>query len=725
MRWLTLWLCVILAGQHALAQETLTNDPRLQTRITVWLKMEPLRDTLRAISKQTGVPLRCQDAIQHHKVSVFVEDRPAGEILTQLAALFRYAWRRDGGEYVLYVPDETRQQEEGVLRAAREARVRALQDVIRFAREAVKNPPVAGEAEGSSSWAYSTPSDDASPETSNRRLVYMYRPWTALRTYSKPQSDGWWLFNEATLLALLAKMPQQAEQALLNGQLVGFSTQPMPGVYRMPEMIEAPSSLRGYEVYEETVDGEQRYRTRLAQKNPDFWGVWMRLSMGGNYLECELVGFSQNTFLSTNRLSTELTLHRLPTLLVFYTDPYARDHAWIASWRTWATPPKEWEARVPERALAQRADRPKPSFEPYQTGEHLLNSADLMEWFAWSTRLPVIAESFRIDNLHRSEVDLNAPRSVLHALSQQSWLRIDESGYVLRRVQWYWGKRLVELPEDWLRPLEQRFAQKRWLDLDDYITLAARLTERQASYYEALNSGYVIYDRLNPAIRFPFVTVIHNLRGLRFLAALSASQRQRLLRGEWIPTETLTLPQRQRFEEALGERFPPPERLMVINFPYRFIDDARMQALGSAPQTSTADLPPVERAAFRLEFAPEKPLRYEIRRPSGATAYLSPSDVRIQIPDSGDLPPDFAEEIRTTLRRLFAELLLKWLNEEPGSQLYLARTQGYTLELQAPPARRKTYYIFQRRAEPVDVRTLEAKLKELEKSDEGTQANRP
>jgi len=89
--------------------------------------------------------------------------------------------------------------------------------------------------------------------------------------------------------------------------------------------------------------------------------------------------------------------------------------------------------------------------------------------------------------------------------------------------------------------------------------------------------------------------------------------------------------------------------------------------------------------------------------------------VRIQIPDSGDLPPDFAEEIRTTLRRPFAELLLKWLNEEPGSQLYLARTQGYTLELQAPPARRKTYYIFQRRAEPVDVRTLDEKLKTEEK----------
>jgi hypothetical protein len=38
--------------------------------------------------------------------------------------------------------------------------------------------------------------------------------------------------------------------------------------------------------------------------------------------------------------------------------------------------------------------------------------------------------------------------------------------------------------------------------------------------------------------------------------------------------------------------------------------------------------------------------------------------------------------------------------------------------LQAPPARRKTYYIFQQRAEPVDVRMLEARLKELEKPSE-------
>ena len=136
MRWLGLCLCILLAGQSALAQATLADDPRLQPRITLWLKLEPLRDVLRTVSKQTGVPLRCQDAIQHHKVSILVENRPAAEILVQLASLFRYAWRKDEEGYVLYVPDETRQQEEGVLRAGREARVRALRDVIRFAREA-------------------------------------------------------------------------------------------------------------------------------------------------------------------------------------------------------------------------------------------------------------------------------------------------------------------------------------------------------------------------------------------------------------------------------------------------------------------------------------------------------------------------------------------------------------------------------------------------------------
>jgi len=715
MRWLTLWLCVMLAGQHALAQATLRDDPRLQTRITIWLKMEPLRDTLRAISRQTGVPLRCQDAIQHHKVSIFVENRPAAEILTQLASLFRYAWRKDGEAYVLYVPDETRQQEESVLRAAREVRVRALRDVIRFAREALENPP-ADTTEFSRA-----PSEGAPPEEWNRRLVYWYRPWMALQDRQQPSSDEQ-LLEQAALLAILAQMSLQAEQALLNGQLVGFSTRPAASVYRLPEGILAPAQMRGYETSEEIVDGEKRYRTRPAQTNPDLWGVWMRLPSHGSYLECELISIGRNIVLQGAWPQDASELYRTRSLMVFHISPYVRDHAWLAQWQEWATPSKEWEASVPERALTSRDDRPKPSVEPYPIGEAYLNSADLLEWFAWSTRLPVIAESFRTENLYAGNIDRNAPRSVLRALSEQLWIRTDESGYVLCRSQWYWGKRLIELSEDWLRPLEQRFVQKRWLDLEDYIALAARMNEQQANYYEAINSGYIRYSSLNPAIRFPFETVVQNLRGLRFLASLSDSQRRQLQRGEWIPAERLTLPQRQRFQEALGERFPPPERLMVVDFPYRFIDSSELRALGSVSPISTAELAPVERAAFRLLFTPEKFLRYEMRSPDGVTTYFEPGYVKIE---AKALPGVDTEELLRMLQRQAEQRVVEQLKSMSGSQMYLAYTQGYTLELQAPPARRKTYYIFQQRTEPVDTRTLEAQLKEMEQPNDDTPAQKP
>ena len=721
MRWLSLWLCVILTGQHTLAQETLTNDPRLQTRITVWLKMEPLRDTLRTISKQTGVPLRCQDAIQHHKVSVFVEDRPAGEILTQLAALFRYAWRKDGGEYVLYVPEETRKQEEGVLRAARAARVRALQDVIRFAREAVNNPPAEAENDDSF-WNPPQPSEDAPPEEWNRWVVYWYRPWEATREYAQRRgSFPKWLSEDAVLLALLAKMPPQAERALLNGQLVGFSTRPMPGVYPLPESIIASDYMRGYEWDEET------NQSRVVQQNPSYWGLWIRLSKRGNYLECETVWFSRDRYPSGNSSPSELELNRKMIQFVFYTVPYVRDHPWLAQWRAWATPQKAWEARIPERALTNRNNRAKPQFPSYvrdrDYSNNFVNSADLLEWFAWSTRLPVISESFRTDWTWIRELNLDAPRDVLRKLSERAWVRVDESGYVLRRVELYWGWRLVELPEDWLRPLEQRFAQQRWLDLEDYVALAGRMTDAQVDFYKRDSASIIATAPIRLTVRFPWETLAQSLRGLRFLASLSATQRRQLRSGDWIPASTLTLPQRQRFREALEDDFPPPEQLLRIDFPYRWYDFRRTGALGSSGEVSLASLPPADTPAFRLRLYHEHPLRYDIVSEEGYRrgTYIPRED---DLPLSG-VAPEELENWRRERERLRIEHVLEALKEEQGGRVYLVRAQGYTLELQAPPARRKTYYIFQQRAEPVDVRTLEAKLKELEKPNEDTQAQKP
>jgi hypothetical protein len=217
---------------------------------------------------------------------------------------------------------------------------------------------------------------------------------------------------------------------------------------------------------------------------------------------------------------------------------------------------------------------------------------------------------------------------VLRELSEGAWVRVDESGYVLRRVELYWAWRLVELPEDWLRPLEQRFAQQRWLDLEDYVALAGRMTDVQVDYYKRDSVSLSWTFPIWLTVRFPWETLTQSLRGLRFLASLSATQRRQLLSGDWIPASTLTLPQRQRFKQALEDNFPPPEQLLKIDFHYKWYDWHRTEALGSSSEVSTTQLLSIDTAAFRLKHYSEHPLRYDIVAEKGlrSGAYISRED---------------------------------------------------------------------------------------------------
>jgi benzoyl-CoA reductase/2-hydroxyglutaryl-CoA dehydratase subunit BcrC/BadD/HgdB len=115
----------------ATAQETVLTDDALQKPITVWQRLASLAEVLEDIRNQTGVPLRCQDALRETKLAVYVQNRPAREILEQIAALFELRWRRDeDGSYVLYLPDETRRALERALRDDRAATERALREVV-------------------------------------------------------------------------------------------------------------------------------------------------------------------------------------------------------------------------------------------------------------------------------------------------------------------------------------------------------------------------------------------------------------------------------------------------------------------------------------------------------------------------------------------------------------------------------------------------------------------
>ncbi|MEN3001482.1 MAG: hypothetical protein ABDI19_06525, partial [Armatimonadota bacterium] len=250
MLWKGFWIvsAVVLVCLAAAQPVNLAEEPGLQKPITVWLKMEPMRDALREIARLTGVPLRCQDAIQYEKVVIFVHKRPAHEILTQLARTFRYEWRKhEQGGYLLYVPDETRHKEEKAIRANREMRQRAFQDLVAAAREVARMTHEQLQAELERLQEKVRQQTATPQELIRYQVLASWAPRTAdMRTESGELIAYKYVPPELSVYHCLAAMPDAAVQALLQGRSVGFSTQPAPGIYPLPAGARFPEHMRDY-----------------------------------------------------------------------------------------------------------------------------------------------------------------------------------------------------------------------------------------------------------------------------------------------------------------------------------------------------------------------------------------------------------------------------------------------------------------------------------------------
>lgn len=705
---ITVW--AVLLCVCALAQVKLADEPKLQTKLTLWVKLEPLRDVLREVSRRTGVPLRCQDAIQHEKVSIFVENRPAHEILTLLSGLLRYAWReREEGGYMLYVPDETRLQEERFLSAVRNARRQALQDLIRAAREVVEMP-------FHDAYRASAPQRQQAntPYEIQRAAVMRFYPMLAIRKET-PTEYRFGFLPEATVLALLTNLPRGAPDALLSGKLVGFSTRPAVGVYPFPDHVLLPGNLRQPLPWREEQD--ETGRTYAVQPNsevnPDYCGVWLRLNPTGNSIEYELLSFIDEQIASPYLQQPFIVLRRERGELLFQVAPYAGDQAWLKGWSAWATPLRDLRARFANQRPTVRKDRPQPNLreavQSYGYAVTFVNGADVLEWLAWATRTPIIADAFRTD-IVEVYLDELSPRHALDRLAMHGWLRMDESGYLLRRSQSYLYQRTVEIPEDALRPLERKFQAGQWLTADDYIALAARLNDAQADAYEQGclgNRNAFSVETLHGrtvTVKFPFDTLAMNMRAWRFLATLSPVQRRQAITGAWQLAERLTLPQRTRFLQALEERFPPPESLFAeIPFPYNYSSSEAIHFTGTASFQQSTEPTPIETAAFRLRLRPETPQRLEATA-GELTDYFYFNDSEFSEAETATEPNPLLQETMRQINRGLSDYerkrLLQMIEREPNLTVRQLVVYGYVLECAAPPNRRRVYFMFQSRRKP-------------------------
>ncbi len=73
-------------------------DARLFAKVTLQLKGASLDELCIELEKQTRVRLRSSRGVQDEKVTVFVKEKPAREVMRAVARLFGYLWDRQGEE---------------------------------------------------------------------------------------------------------------------------------------------------------------------------------------------------------------------------------------------------------------------------------------------------------------------------------------------------------------------------------------------------------------------------------------------------------------------------------------------------------------------------------------------------------------------------------------------------------------------------------------------------
>ena len=553
--WRWVWvLVVVLCWLQATAQPAeLSQDPLLQKRITVWLKMEPLRDALRTIGKQAGVALRCQDAIADEKVAIFVRERPAHEVLTQLAGALRYAWRKDEDAYVLYVPDETRQAEEKAARAIREQRAKTLREILQAAREFAAVPIEQRIALRKKL--------RESPEETKKALD---QRWLWLVDAMLPVGEGRYVADSDSDVAryeetgvysymfhgvawmCLASLPERGVNALTRGEWVGFSTKPAEGVYLFPPEARLPLIMRN------TITDLTKapVETDAEPQNPELVGVWTRYHPRKGFVEYRLASVCKRRFINSNGVNDSVQIYFEDRYLTHMSID-ALEARVLDYWAQWATPAEELENLLKAR-LSPTVKLPPPPQYPSRDLARLeyITTADMLEQVAQLTNTPIIVDAFRTARVQAHDLRLRLD-FIIEDLSEELWLRWDKSGYLLGRHQRYWERRPAEMPEAWLRPLEEKYRQ-RTLGLWDYAELAGKMTQEQ------IDSLYYVDQ---PLTQFDLTPLQDCLLALRFLASLNATQRQAFASGAWLPAAQLTPPQQRRFAESLGDRFPPLQQL--------------------------------------------------------------------------------------------------------------------------------------------------------------------
>lgn len=521
----------LLTGLSGAQPIDLAKEESLQIRITLNESIIPVSDLLAQLSKRTGVPLSVERGLGDHKLTLFVKDRPAGEVLSKAASVMGYEWQKTEKGYQLYQSSAMREMEQKQRKLEAELGRKSLEMELKRWMEIAEKPFADVLKETERQWIrYQEISaeiqrlyDETSDASADRlaklqseleqlhlggygrgyNLLPNYLAGGMLRRLTREQWNDLWagkpIFGSVKQKSWAVPLPAQSIQWHMDSE-------------RMQHKITSGSQLENVPFHPETAVDYFNLKVVLRYLDYD-QSVRVMLN---------LVGDKGARFGKSSQLMGDARFQ-----------PDEEQRAIVSSalhkhWNSWQT---AYEELLADDRLNVKSDGSSGSFEGT-----LASPRSVIQHLAEKAGFDVIADTYRMFALYAG-----SNRQLRDLLMSFAYSHVDNN-YLLVRHQNYWIHQDREVPERILVPLERKAKQEGVLSLDDYAQLAAVLTRKQADALREsrnLNRQSVSFD-LRP---------LEHTDALRFWQGLIPSQKQTALR--FLAFDTLSRVQQERFLEVV------------------------------------------------------------------------------------------------------------------------------------------------------------------------------
>jgi hypothetical protein len=539
------WILVLpasAASPHP-ADNSLQQDPRLDVKVSIAQKDRPLREILAALRCEMKVPLRAGRDTADDKATLFLDERPAAEVMARIAGQFDFQWRpyREGYELVQTPASQARE------RALREQKLQAELSAVQAEME---RPPLLVDTprwrleESEAEIAQRLQSEDMEASERDRLseeraaiiealhpgrapAVAIYRSLTDSQVRLLLEGHDLWLSSAGgTLPPALAEPIRQAEREAMTlspwtafFELLGPERWPPANTELVVRLVDPSDEIEG-----PLPPGEPHLRLEFIVpiRHEGDWQIW------------GIPGWRADGKLP------------VPAVTPTKTDDPALMQPVALTLSRLVPPLSPEEQRAPD-LLPDRGTWPP----------ELPTLGDVSEALHQTTGLEIVADSFVRDRLDaETAAALNGHLQPVARLLDRVANSLDytwrKEGNVLYFRSRHWPRnRAEEVPERFLRPFRQRVQRTGAATLDDLAGLAAALTDAQA---RGLSHYWGWYFQDTPAL--PPIGGSGGFYGcrrlLRFWASLTPMQRAAALKGVILPFSRLEFRQRQAYVESLG-----------------------------------------------------------------------------------------------------------------------------------------------------------------------------